>query len=72
LGLGSVAVGRWITGHKWLFLSIALSLMTLSLISAIHEKRKHGKDTGLIVFATALLITAALLSYNKIRYGYFM
>ena len=46
--------------------------MTLSLISAIQEKRKKDKNTGLVIFASALLITTALLSYNKIRYGYFM
>ena len=65
-------MGSWMKSHKGLFLTVALSLMTLSLISAIQEKRKKGKNTGLVIFASALLITTALLSYNKIRYGYFM
>jgi hypothetical protein len=71
-GLGSMALGGWLQSHKGLFLTVALSLMTLSFISAIREKKKTGKNTGLVIFASALLITAGLLSYNKIRYGYFM
>jgi hypothetical protein len=72
LGLGSFAVSRWIQTHKLTFFSIALSMMTLSLVSAIRDKRKRGKNTGLIAFGSALLITAILLGYNKVRYGFFM
>ncbi|MDB4285639.1 hypothetical protein N9903_01900 [bacterium] len=72
LGLGSFAVSRWIQTHKLTFFSIALSMMALSLFSAINERRKKQKNTGLIAFGLALLITAFLLSYNKIKYGYFI
>ena len=72
LGLGSAAMSRWIQGHKEVFFAVALSLMTLSLFSAIREKKVHGKNTGLIIFSGALVITATLLSYNKVKYGYFL
>jgi len=72
LGLGSLALGRWIQTHKLTFFSIALSLMALSLFSAIQEKRKKRGNTGLIAFGLALVISAFLLSYNKIVYGYFL
>jgi len=41
-------------------------------MSAIQEKKKTGKRTGLIIFIVALVITGALLSYNKIKNGYFL
>ena len=47
-------------------------MMTLSLFSAIQEKRKKQRNTGLIAFGLALAITVFLLSYNKIKYGYFI
>ena len=72
LGLGSFAVSRWMQSHKLTFLSIALSMMTLSLVSAIREKRNKGKNAGLIAFGAALIISAILLSYNKIKYGFFI
>jgi hypothetical protein len=65
-------VSRWIQTHKLTFFSIAISMMTLSLFSAIHEKRKKQKNTGLIAFGLALAITAILLSYNKVKHGYFI
>ena len=72
MGLGSIAVSRWLQSHKVLFLSVALSMMTLSLLSAVREKRTKGKNTGLVAFGAALAITVFLLSYNKIRYGFFI
>ena len=54
------------------FFSLAIAMMSLSLFSAVREKRRKGKNAGLVAFATALVITALLLSYNKIRYGYFI
>ncbi|NIQ96042.1 MAG: hypothetical protein GWN87_18920, partial [Desulfuromonadales bacterium] len=50
----------------------AVAMMGLSLFSAIREKRKRGKNTGLVVFAVALVVTTALLLYNKVRFGYFI
>lgn len=47
-------------------------MMTLSLIAAVREKRTKGKNTGLAAFGAALVITVFLLSYNKIRYGFFI
>lgn len=47
-------------------------MMGLSLFSAIQEKRKKGKNTGLVVFGVAMVITTALLLYNKVRFGYFL
>lgn len=47
-------------------------MMTLSLVSAVREKRIKGKNTGLAAFGAALVITIFLLSYNKIRFGYFI
>jgi hypothetical protein len=47
-------------------------MMTLSLLSAIREKRRKQKNTGLIVFGVALVITALLLGYNRVKYGYFI
>jgi len=67
-----MAIGEWIQNHKIVFFAGALSLMTMSLVAAIQEKKKKGKNTGLIIFGIALVITSALLSYNKIRYGYFI
>jgi hypothetical protein len=72
LGLGSFAVSRWIQTHKLTFLSIAISMMALSLFSAIQEKRKRQKNTGLIAFGLALAVTAFLLAYNKMQYGFFI
>jgi len=72
LGLGTFAVSRWIQTHKLTFFAIALSMMALSLFSAIQEKRKKQKNTGLIAFGLALAITVFLLSYNKLKYGYFI
>lgn len=72
MGLGSAALGRWIQGNKEVFLAGAVAMMSLSLFSAIQEKRKKGKNTGLVVFAVAMVITTALLFYNKVRYGYFI
>ena len=72
LGIGSVAMGRWIQTHKETFLAIAISLMALSLFTAVREKKRTGKNTGLITFAMAFAIAALLLSYTKIRYGYFI
>jgi len=46
--------------------------MSFSLFQAVKEKKKTGKSTGLILFAIALTATASLLSYTKLRYGYFM
>ena len=67
-----MAVGEWVQKNKIVFLAIALSLMTLSFGAAIYEFKKKDNLTGLIVFSFALVITASLLSYNKIRYGYFI
>jgi hypothetical protein len=47
-------------------------MMTLSLVSAIREKRNKGKNTGLIAFGAALIISVFLLSYNKVKYGFFL
>jgi len=65
-------MSRWIQAHKLTFFSLAIAMMSLSLFSAVREKRRKGKNAGLVAFATALVITALLLSYNKIRYGYFI
>ena len=72
MGLGSFAVSRWIQTHKLTFFSIAISMMTLSLFSAVQEKRKKQKNTGLVAFGLALFITAFLLAYNKMKYGFFL
>ena len=47
-------------------------MMTLSLYSAINEKRKKNKNTGLIAFGLAMAITTFLLSYNKAKYGFWI
>ena len=65
-------MGNWITDHKEIFLTGAILLMTLSFAAAIHEKRKKGKNSGLLFFSIALVITTLLLTYNKIKYGYFI
>jgi hypothetical protein len=72
LGLGSFAASRWIQTHKLAFFSIAISMMALSLFSAINEKKKRNTNTGLIAFGLAMAITVFLLGYNKLRYGFFM
>ena len=72
MGLGSFAVSRWIQTHKLTFFAIAISMMTLSLLSAINEKRKKNTNTGLIAFGLAMAITAFLLGYNKVKYGFFI
>jgi len=65
-------MSSWIKNNKGVFLTVAVTMMSLSLFSAIQEKRKKGKNTGLIVFACAMVVTTALLFYNKVRYGYFI
>ena len=72
MGLGSAAMGSWIQNNKEVFLGGAVAMMGLSLFSAIQEKRKKGKNTGLIVFGFAMVVTTALLLYNKVRFGYFI
>jgi hypothetical protein len=52
LGLGSVAMSRWLQSHKPTFFSVALVMMALSLLSAIREKKKTGKNTGLFAFSS--------------------
>jgi hypothetical protein len=47
-------------------------MMALSLFSAINEKKKKNKNTGLIAFGLAMAITAFLLSYNRIKYGFWL
>ena len=69
MGLGSFAVSRWIQTNKLTFFSIAISMMALSLYSAIREKKKKNTNTGLIAFGLAMAITGFLLSYNIIKYG---
>jgi NhaP-type Na+/H+ or K+/H+ antiporter len=69
LGIGSAAMGSWIQNNKEVFLTLSLFLVILSFASAIHEKRKKGKNTGLIIFAIALVVTSVLLSYNKVKFG---
>ncbi len=59
-------MGSWIKSNKEVFLGGALFLMALSLFSAIQEKRKKGKNTGIIVFVIALIITTFLLFFNRI------
>lgn len=44
--------------------------MAASMASAIRERIINGKNTGLIIFGIALVVTAALLTYTKISYGY--
>jgi hypothetical protein len=46
--------------------------MSLSLFSAIREKKKNGKKTGLVIFSVALIITLSLLAYTKMKYGSFV
>jgi uncharacterized membrane protein len=70
LGLGSVAMGRWIQNHKNAFLAVAVLLMTASLASAIREKIVKGKNSGIYVFGVAFVATAALLVYTRIKNGY--
>ena len=65
-------MSNWIQSNKEVFLVGAVAMMSLSLFSAIQEKRKKGKNTGLIVFGFAMVITTALLLYNKVRFGYFI
>jgi len=65
-------VSRWIQTNKLTFFTIALSMMALSLFSAINEKRKKNKNTGLIAFGLAITVTGFLLSYNKIKYGFWI
>ena len=65
-------MSRWIQTHKLTFLAIALSMITLSLFSAINEKRKKKTNTGLIAFGFAMAITVFLLSYNKLKYGFWI
>jgi len=65
-------MGTWLKSHKEIFLTVALLLMTLSFVSAVQEKMKKGKNTGLVIFFIASTITVSLLSYNKIKYGYFI
>jgi hypothetical protein len=72
LGLGSFAVSRWIQTHKLTFFSIAVSMMALSLCSAVNEKRKKNSNTGLIAFGLAVAVTTFLLTYNKLKYGFFI
>ena len=65
-------MGQWLQSHKKLFLASAVFMLSLSLFSAVHEKKKQDANTGLIIFAIVAALTLALLSYNKIRFGYFM
>jgi hypothetical protein len=65
-------MGNWLKSHKEVFLALAVLLMTLSLASAIRDKIKKGKNTGLIIFSIASVVTVSLLFYNKIKYGYFI
>jgi len=70
-GLGSAAISRWVPQHKGLFLLAAILLISLSLFTAVREKKKTGKNTGLILFSVALVLSLLLFSYSKSRYGYF-
>ena len=72
LGLGSLGLGGWIQGHKVWFLTAALGLISVSIFMAIRERKRTGRNTGLVVAAFALLLTLSLLAYNRLRYGYFM
>ncbi|HKI44414.1 MAG TPA: hypothetical protein VKA08_03675 [Balneolales bacterium] len=63
--------GDWIQEQKTIFLVTALSLIVFSFGAAIHEKIKKGKNTGLIGFSIALMLSASVFGYNKIKYGYF-
>jgi len=46
--------------------------MSLSFFSAIREKKKNGKNTGLIIFSVALVFTLSLWAYTKMKYGSFV
>jgi len=61
-GLGSAAVGKWVPDHKGLFFLLATLLMSLSLFSAVREKKKTGKNIGLILSAVAILLSLLLLA----------
>jgi len=70
-GLGSAAVGQWVPNHKGLFFLLAILLMSLSLFTAVREKKKTGKNTGLLLFSVALLLSILIFSYSRLRYGSF-
>jgi predicted Na+-dependent transporter len=70
LGLGSATIGQWIPRHKGWFLAIASLMLLLSLFSALRERKRIGKNTGLIIFALALIVTLGLF-HTKIASGFF-
>lgn len=72
LGLGGATIGLWVTRHRIWFFPLALLLLAVSLLAALREKKKTGKNSGIIIFLLALLITLGLLLYTKITSGYFL
>jgi hypothetical protein len=65
-GLGSATVGKWVPNHKGLFFLFAIFFMSLSLFTAVREKMKTGKNTGLILFSIAMILSLLLLYYSQL------
>lgn len=58
--------------HKALFLAASIAMVSLSLWSAVRERRRTGRSRGIALVVAALVATAVLLLWNLARYGSFM
>lgn len=64
-----MGLGRWVPGHRGWFLAGALGLISLALHAALREKRRTGKNNGLVAAGLALLVIISLLAYDLVRPG---